>query len=242
MSGHEITDETLVAYLDGALSAEACAQVEAALASDAGLAERLAGLDVDMDALRAGLDGLLAQAPAVPLTPVPANSNWRPLQAAAAVALFVIGMGAGWGLTRDATPDWHQAVADYQVLYTTETLDAAPLDAKARAAGLTRVSERLGLALDAEKLALDGMTFQRAQMLRHEGAPLAQIAFLGDDGAPIALCIMRADEKTVRETIEIAGLNASTWAGGGYTYILIGPADAQRLDEAAKVLQSRMPG
>ncbi|MEM1298745.1 MAG: hypothetical protein AAGH68_05640 [Pseudomonadota bacterium] len=242
MSGQEITDETLVAYLDGALPADAHADVEAALASDAGLAERLAGLGVDVGALKAGFDGLLAEAPTVALPPVTANSNWRPWQAAAAAALFVIGMAAGWGLSGDATPDWHQAVADYQVLYTTETLSATPLDAEARAAGLARVNERLGLTLDADALALDGMAFQRAQMLSHQGAPLAQIAFLDDNGAPIAFCIMKAEERAAREAIEIAGLSASTWAGGGFTYILIGPADASRLDAAAEILQSRMPG
>ena len=250
MSEHDITDETLVAYLDGALSDTEHARVDAALAADALLGERLAGLDLDTDALRDGFAHMLATAPAIaipepdasPRPQLAANKNRSPLQAVAAAALLAIGIGLGWGLGSDnnSAPGWHKAVADYQVLYTTDTLAAVPVSAEARAQGLATVNRHLGMDLTEEQLALDGMALQRAQILSFEGAPLAQVAFLDNAGIPIALCIMQGDSSEARAQIEIAGLNAATWSGGGYSYILIGPTDAGKLDTAASVLQSRL--
>ena len=245
MQPGEYSDADLVAYLDGGLDADTRASIEDAVATDPELAVRLGALSLDVDALRDGFDDLLGGAPDLEVPEPAPRRGWGFGWAAAAVALFAIGLGAGWGLApRGEAENWHQAVADYQVLYTTETLAATPLAAEARASGLANASERIGLELTEENLAVDGMTLQRAQVLSYEGAPLIQVAYLTDDGAPVAFCIMKAREAGSPDPrgFEIAGLEAATWEAGAHAFILIGPVDDEALGAKARSLASRFQG
>lgn len=247
MTAETPTDEELVAYLDGALPDAEADRIAQALARDGELAARLQALEVDMGALRAGFDDLVAGAPAlsVPEVPVhepaPAMSDgfWTLSRAAAvAVVMFGAGLGIGWSVAPTASaPDWHQAVADYQVLYTTATLTAVPMSDQGRAAGLAHVGHALGLALDESDVAIPGLTFQRAQILEHRGAPLAQLAYLDGAGNPVAFCFTRTGgSDQASRSVEISGLNAETWQQGGIGYILIGPAPAEDLRLAGQRL------
>ena len=245
MRSEDYSDADLVAYLDGGLDAQTRASLEAAVDTDPGLGERLAALSLDTEALREGFAALLADAPDQALPPPVARPGWGIGRAAAAAALLVIGLGAGWALApRGEAGHWHQAVADYQVLYTTETLAATPLPAEARASGLANASERIGLDLTEERLAVEGMTFQRAQVLSYQGAPLIQVAYLTDQGAPVAFCIMRAEDggDAAPEGAEIAGLQAATWQRGGHAFILIGPVEGRAVRASAEALAARFAG
>jgi len=55
----DFTDADLVAYLDGEAPEELHKDIDAALAADEGLAQRMEGLALPMDALRGGWDTLL---------------------------------------------------------------------------------------------------------------------------------------------------------------------------------------
>ena len=88
------TDEQLVAYLDGEVEHTPADEITAALANDPELANRLAALDFNKDALRSGFDTLLTQQqpPVLPIAPVAANNNWvlaGSMAASILVALFV---------------------------------------------------------------------------------------------------------------------------------------------------------
>lgn len=243
MTPDQITDEHLVAFLDGALDGAKHAAVAAALAGDANLRARLAALDLNLSALRDGFEAVLADAPPLEIAVPPTPAIWRPIHAAAAAAMLAIGFGLGWSGTQLGQPDpWHQAVANYQVLYTTQTLTATPLPPAAQEAGLRAVSAEIGLDLSKEALAVEGLDFQRAQILSHEGAPLIQVAYLTEDGAPVAFCFMRGQAVSDPEATTLSGLNASTWARAGYTFILIGPVDEAVLARAAQTLRDRLPG
>ena len=63
MERHDFTDEDLVGYLDGELSAERRAELEASLATDSALGDRLNALRVDTGAIQSAFDGLLGEAP-----------------------------------------------------------------------------------------------------------------------------------------------------------------------------------
>src|SRR5258708_21535087 len=58
-----ITDEDLVAYLDGELGPQRRSEIDAALKHDEHLRARLAELDIDKDAIRTVFDRLLTAAP-----------------------------------------------------------------------------------------------------------------------------------------------------------------------------------
>ncbi len=246
---HSVTDEDIVRFLDDEMALEDRASFEEVIAASPELGDRVLAMTLDVPSLRADWDDALSEAPALelpePVVPPVPHRSWAGWQmAAAAVMLFAVGLGLGLGYEPTAPEgDWHQAVADYQVLYTTETVTATPLSPEQRANGLALVSERVGVALSSEGIELDGLAFQRAQVLEFDGQPLAQLVYLDGDGLPIAFCIMRRTESdTGVADREIAGLNASSWQDGAHGYIVIGAATPAKIRAAADTLRSRMPG
>ena len=187
--------------------------------------------------------------------PVPANdagrplANWRLLAPMAASVVLAVGLALGLGalLARDGAPDadggslmageagWREYVAAYQALYTNATLASVEEDEAARRSELARVGAAIGLDLPLEALdASPAVTFKRAQLLGFEGRPLAQLAFLGGTGDPIALCIIRSGGNGAGEAggaaspVEVAtmeGLSTASWSRGGFEYLLIGGTD-----------------
>lgn len=242
----QITDEDLVAFLDGQADEALSARVAQAIAEDPAMGARVEALDFNADQFRKGFDALLTAAPDVPvpvLEAAPAAaSGWGGWRAAAAAAvLFVAGLGVGWSLGQgERTSEWHQAVADYQVLYSTATLTNLQMGADQRAESLARTSQDLGLALTIDQVSVPGLVFQRAQILDFNGQPLAQLTYLDGDGNPIAFCVTASDRDAAAKDEEISGLNAVTWAQGGMGFILIGPAPAKTLSDAQATLADQI--
>lgn len=239
--GETVTDETILRYLDGHLTGEELAAFEAALASDGTLQARMAEMDADVVPIRAGMEALLREAPVFDLPePAAKPTVWR--YAAAAIVIFALGLGAG-RLLPDGTgaTDWHQAVADYQALYTTDTVAAVPMPLEIRQAGLARTSAALGLDLSAAADAPEGLTFQRAQILQIDGEPLAQLVYLDATGAPIAFCITaREGRNAAPSDARLSGLRAQIWRDGGYGFILIGDTATESLRIAAEDLRRKI--
>lgn len=240
----DISDGMLTAYLDGELDAANAARIEAALATDATLAARLAALDVPMDALRQGFDAVLAQAPALPAVTAPrqaANSNIRQWAAAAMLAVG-IGLGALWSPlgAPDPLADWKMAVANYQVLYVAETLDIGDPMPEETIERLAELSDALGRDLSAAS-AVDGLELRRAQMLGLGDEPLIQIAYLGDGNVPFAICVTRVggtDYAPRNETL--AGLASAHWVRDGFGYLVIGGDDLGLVEKIAGQLHGRI--
>lgn len=260
MTEDSITDEQLVAYLDGALSDDAAARIAAAIDADPILAARAEALSPDLSALRAEMDAMLGQAPAMDIpadlqTDVPdalpdalpvsrpvSRIIWWPAAAAAVFAL-AIGLGVGLSMNRAAPPDWMQAVADYQELYGPETLAGPALSDTQRAAGLRRVADAMALPLTAERVALRGLTLQRAQLLTIDGGPLVQIAYTDASGAPVALCLTRTDGADRPPRTRVYGTqNAVEWQLDGIGYILIGRVPPATLLAGQKDVSAQFAG
>ncbi len=166
---------------------------------------------------------------------------------AASFALTVFGggivtgvlLGPGRSVHETAQRNWVDAVAEYVSLFTADTLAGMPTEDLAQQAGLRRVSTALGINITQDKLAgLPSIAFKGTQLLRFEGKPIAQIAFLSDTGKPVAICIIRTQRPaeppsaTRRE-----GLNIVHWITDGYGYMVIGdvPQDAlTRISDAAR--------
>ena len=236
-----VTDEQLVAFLDGALSEAETAEIGLALTQDPELAGRLEALSVDLEPLQTGMAGVLASAPTLDLPSDQRRSAPLGSLAAAAAAIFAVGMAAGWALIPKGQPDWHQAVASYQVLYSEATVSAVPLGAEQREAGLAAVSKALGVTLTAESVAVEGLTFRRAQILEWNGAPLAQLVYQDADGRPIALCLHRVNSGPVdRQAVTLSGMNGVTWRRGDMGFIAIGPVKRADMDRIAERLWARV--
>ncbi|MDF3935801.1 anti-sigma factor family protein [Pseudomonas citronellolis] len=253
-----VSDETLVAFIDGELDAEQAREVEARIAADAELAQRLDSLCSGCRGLDEAFDALLAQAPVerlgaslAPATRPQASSQRSGVKrrwlAFAAAACLVLGMGAdrlllgALGGHHDEEASWRQRVADYMSLYTVQTLDHLSVEDSLRQAQLTSVGARLGLALPAADLQLDGASLRRAQILEYDGVPIAQLTYLDERYGPMALCITRGDGKpSALEQERREGMNLVYWKDAGHAYLLIGHQPPQDLQSMAAGLRERL--
>lgn len=247
-NARHFTDEDLTAFLDGEADDALVQALSAALETDAALEARLASLDVPMDALRAGFDSLLGQAPAMPtIDPVVASNamprRWGGWAAAAAVVLaFGAGAYGGYSYEKPAKPlTWMQAAASYQTLYVNYTLDVPSPDIAEVQAQLARISQSVGHDLSGAQ-AIEGLDFKRAQVLGYNGKPLAQIAYVNAKGEPMALCVIKISKSVTQDIVvqTMGDLAAAHWKADGYAYLLIGGSDQTAVETWAKVVQTNI--
>ncbi|MDP2621197.1 MAG: zf-HC2 domain-containing protein [Hyphomicrobiales bacterium] len=265
------TDEELVAYFDGELAPDRRAAVEKHLADESELRRRLELMIRGGRPFRQVFDLMLQDAPTDRLEAIlentaaaagdgqaPAGRAWplsRAASVAAALALFLAGMGVGSLVVplkpppavpvaeqpADRSEDWRQAVAGYLSLYTSETLANVPDDAAVKEQELAAVADKLGLSLTLDRIDLANVEFKRAQLFDYEGKSLVQLAYLDPDFGPVAFCIIAdGDESEPARTEERLGMNIVYWAQQGYGFMVIGRAPADRLRPLADSLAARL--
>ncbi|MEM8837243.1 MAG: hypothetical protein AAGE89_04060 [Pseudomonadota bacterium] len=237
------SDADLTAYLDGELDLASERELEVALARDPDLVGRLEALDFPRDEVKTAFDTLLDKAPPPPVRPkaTPRTGQFRPLLIAASLTIGIaIGSFVSSPVNHDLTDDWKLAVANYQVLYVTETLAPDDPDPEGTEARIEAFSETLGRDL---RPALNsvGLTFRRTQMLGLNGAPLVQMAYLSEGGVPFAICITRVDETDYAPRAEtLIGQAAAHWVDDGIGFLVIGGADEAFVENIARDLSARL--
>jgi anti-sigma factor RsiW len=247
-----ITDEELVAYLDGMLDTSRRADIDVALTSDEAVAARLRALDVDTAAIRTAFDLLDTAEPVARLRErlaaagrVSSKRRWTDLRWQSMAATLLLGAAMGYGATHliagGKQTDWRTAVADYQVLYTASTLTPLRIDPTAQAAEVERAGNAIGRPITLAALQVAGLDFKRAQILGYHGRPLVQFAYLDRAGTPVAFCAMRTGEADgpVRTT-ELRGLAAASWTRGGYAFVVIGGTQPEAVQRVATELSLRV--
>jgi anti-sigma factor RsiW len=250
----EEDDRELTAYLDGERDAGERGALEARLATDAKLRERLEALHDAGDDLRGAFDALLDAAPLAKMrarletgvaTPAArAASPWRfraaAIAAAAAIVAFVAGFGAGhWAPGGDVADrdDWRQSVTEYMALFTQETFGQTPSPRLGEE--LAALSQRLDTPLDGDRLKVDDLSPRRAELLQYEGAPLGQIGYV-DGATPVAFCILRDGEADAAFAASSQdGFAVASWAQGGRGFMLIGKIPLERLTTLARALKDK---
>ena len=211
-----IDESTLLAYVDGALSAQQRERVETALAHDSALRVKMdemrasclpyqsAYAQVVTPPLPAGLASRIAALINVADAPQPARAHSRRpwmWAGAALAASFVLGLVApaliarpepaqtAQALPANSSP-WIEAIASYQALYVRATVDQAP-DTAARARHvLAEFAAGSASVVTVPNLQDAGLTFKRIQRLGYNDAPLLQIVYLPSEGKPAALCVL----------------------------------------------------
>jgi anti-sigma factor RsiW len=253
-------DETdLLAYTDGNLSPQRMAEVEAMVACSPELAARVA-------AMRASALPYGAAYEAQPLPPLPAGlsariadlieadshrhqtrrSSWPRLVAAfaagvvcCAVSWTLLSTGRPLTVTAQGVSPWIQAVADYQQLYSRETLTHVTEDHQMSEQIISELRVGDGMSVRVPDLRSAGLTFKRVQRLSFHQQPVVQMVYLPEHGDPIALCVTRdarADQDP--HTQQIDELSTVTWRRGNLGYVLLGKAPAQSMLELAQHLAS----
>ncbi|NKL18048.1 anti-sigma factor family protein [Rhizobium leguminosarum] len=257
------SDEDLTAFIDGELTAEEAARIEAIVNEDESTAERLEFLaraslpfkqafaPLLSEAPREKLQAMLAAIPAQQSAKsglAPAFASRRRFLGALAASLVagiaidraVIGIGARFS-AKDENSEWRAVVADYISLYTAETLAGPAPGREDQAAQLVPLDEKLGLSLSPEAVSLPGIEFKRALLLQYDGKALAQIAYLDPETGPMALCIVKSDKGSTAPDLESRkGMNVVYWSNATHAFMLIGRIPVDRVQELAENARSRL--
>jgi anti-sigma factor RsiW len=157
-------------------------------------------------------------------------------------ALRLLPQLTGGGAIMTASTDssvspWIAAAAGYQQLYTRNTVASLEPDLRASAATIAEIHEDDGLAVQIPDLRSQGLSFKRVQRLNFRGKPLVQIVYLPEQGAPVALCVLKeakADAAPASDRVE--GMDVVVWRRGQLGYALIGEHGGRDLEALGKQL------
>ncbi|MBV8404949.1 MAG: anti-sigma factor [Gammaproteobacteria bacterium] len=251
-----IDESDLLAYADGSLSSERMAEIEAAVARSPELAARLAAMRASALPYRAAYEAQPAPPLPARLTArvaelIEANSgrprarkSWPRLVAAfaagvvcCAVSWTILSSGRPLESTAGGMSPWIHAVADYQQLYSRETLANVTEDHRLSDRVISELQVADGMSVRVPDLRSAGLIFKRVQRLSFHQQPVVQMVYLPEQGDPIALCATRDarpnEEPHVRQIDELITVS---WRRGNLGYVLLGRAPAQSMLELAQRL------
>ncbi|MBV8041328.1 anti-sigma factor [Pluralibacter sp.] len=240
------SDELLVAWLDNELDPARRRELEARLALDVELAQRLALFKQSSLPFKAAFEPLLSVAPVGRLLPpdVPAFSLSRRHLIAAAVGFLALGVAGDRLLMRVTREEenWRDLVAHYMVLYTPETLADTPSRASLETQ-LKMVGQQLGLPLSVDALTIPPAILKNARLLAYDEQFIAQITWLYPQSGPLALCITHnRDARIAAGSERRLGMNIVYWASVSHQFMVIGHNPEGQIRELATVLQQHIRG
>lgn len=248
----ELSDELLVAYVDGQLARKQTRAVEAVLDQDDVLAARVdalkhahARLEAAFEAILAGeeLDVSAASVPQQEGLLVPwytVKLSVAALGIAAALALAITGYGwplslPGLGSAPVLTPPastatlgmttWQNEAARAHALLSRQTLEVIPDSQANHRPFAFQLSNILGAEPKVPNLDAEGFTFIRAQLLHFSGEPFVQILYLGETGAPLALYAKMGEREGSPKEGHVGAVGTIAWAQDGISYLLAGEAE-----------------
>ena len=156
-------------------------------------------------------------------------------------AVLRLGPGAAAGFqsasvgSAGSARSWVAAAAGYQQLYSRDTLEYVDGNADLSKKTLDEIRGEDGLAVNIPDLRAAGLTFKRVQRLRFGDRALVQIVYLPQQGAPVALCVMKEtkpDQAVAEQRID--SMNVVTWRQAELGYALIGKPGQVDLATLAK--------
>lgn len=252
-----ITDPALLerisAYVDGALSPDAMAEIEALAASDPAVLaeiESLQALDLQLnDAFDQMLElpgadalppALQPPAPKSAASVPPANLNRAPRwgfgQIAAMLAMLLVGAGGGWFVAQQSAPatqvaearGWMAEVADYHRVYATQVRHLAEVPASEKDHIEAWLGSTTGVPFTTPDLSAAGYTFQGARLLVAAGKPVSQLLYTDAAGQVLAICAIAggdADAADVFTPRDFGDVQMVNWKTGSASYVVVGTPD-----------------
>ncbi|MGR3793162.1 hypothetical protein [Vannielia sp. SX4] len=167
-----------------------------------------------------------------------ANENRQPFfssSIAAALALLLVGAGAGALMTRalvpgteladgHATRGWMDEIADYHRVYARQVAHLVEVPASEKDHIETWLGKETGVPFSVPDLAASGFTFQGARLLVAGGKPVAQLLYTDADGQVMALCMLGregpgSEEFTPRS---FDGVEMVRWLAPGAAWVAVG--------------------
>jgi anti-sigma factor RsiW len=226
----ELSDELLVAYVDGRLAKDQKRAVAKVLDQDKVLARRVEVLKDAHQRLEAAFDAILAGAEQELMSTVPLAPPASPTQrrngltklgfATAGVGLALLLLVFGFGLPERTTEiamengapipaepappramSWHERALIAQPLLSRESVEVDPASQSNRDLVGFQLARSLGPEAKVPDLASQGLKFRRGQLLRADGKPMAQLLYLGATGGPLALYLVQGGGGGSREPV-----------------------------------------
>ena len=247
MSGQRVPIEEadLHAYVDGLLSEERRAEVEAFLAANPQDAERVRAYKKQNEMLRALFDPALDE-------PIPAE--WQSLQRrwnlpvkryGAISAWIIIGAVVGWALRGAYTgrPAEHVAFAKQAAIahavYTPEVRHPVEVGAEQEEHLVSWLSKRLGAPLKTPRLSNLGYDLVGGRLLPGNQGPVAQFMYQDNKGQRLTLYV-RTDARTHRETAfrfaQESSVGVFYWLDRQFGYALSGEVEKGELLRVANTI------
>lgn len=251
-----ISEHDLHGYVDGLLPPERRAEVSAWLAEHPDEAERV---DAYMR-----LNAELQQAYSMPQQPwdIPAPRPQPPrwMQAAAMVALTLLGAAGGWWVNESRHSDYEQnqaqTLAQVQQrtlqqeieqnlvlparvshrVYTPEVLHPVEVRRDQQQHLVGWLSKRLGKPVNAPDLEAQGFMLMGGRLLPATDGPAAQFMYENDAGQRLTLYVRQAEDKkqeTAFRRFSQDGLSSFYWVDAGLGYALTGDISPEQLMHSA---------
>jgi len=259
----ELSDELLVAYVDGQLARAQTKAVEKVLKQDEVIARRVDALKEAHSRFESAFEAILAGElneitlradPYVRTTePVAAQAKGKPI---ASVVLIAILAGlAGYAvpiILPELTPvrymlpkqtarlpsSWQDDVARMQSLLTRSSLEVGLTSQGNRDLVAFELAQAIGPSLKVPNLDPQGLKLVRGQLLQYRGKPLGQILYLGTRGAPVALYALPSDSTSEPEFTKAGDVGMVSWSEGGISYLLAAEGDEDFLVRTAEKIRN----
>jgi anti-sigma factor RsiW len=245
-----VTEDELHAYVDGELPADRQPAIEAWLATHPDDMARVT-------AWRALADAIRARYGAVATEPVPARltlrqieragRSWRGWAAAASVAAFLLGGGAGWLAHGVATPTPNAAArstaeaVDAYKLYVVEVRHPVEVPGNEEAHLTQWLSRRVGYQLRIPDLSPVGLKLVGGRLLPGPRGAAAFFMYEGPSGERFTLYSTRAGgpDSALRYNDD-GKVGALYWADGDVAYVVNGEANRERLHKVAESVYAQI--
>lgn len=240
------SNEHIIAYLDGTLDLVRGRALHRDRQMDPELDAYIRSMEVEMTRIAQDAEQMLADPPAFTFKkPDTGGGFMRPMAIAASIAtVFAGGFVSAWLLRGDGGPPtkWVEAVAEYQMLYSGDTLTLLEKTEDQRAREVAAIGRKLDIILAHSDLQVEGLTLQRSQYLTFKGQPLVQFAYLDANKNPVAFCIIKRKAKKDQPPTsrKVHGQPAIIWSKGNYGYVVIGKSPPATVKEAAEKLKARL--
>jgi anti-sigma factor RsiW len=248
---NRITDQDLHAFMDGELDSEARAEVEAWLGEHPEDTKKLGQWQTQATRLHELYDDVLRE-------PVPpqikdalartAQPGGRPAwrRAAAALALLVVGLGAGWlvrgeFIQNDGENFIRQAVGAHMV-FVGEKRHAVEVWANEEKHLVAWLSKRLKHPVKAPYLADAGFRLVGGRLLADQDAPAAQFMYEDPAGRRVTLYTRRTRgaDNAAFHFQERDGVAAFYWVGGPLAFALMGEMKRAELLTLARMVSNQL--
>ena len=249
-----VTEDELHAYVDGELPADRKEAVANWLAAHPGEAATVAAWRAQAEAIRARF-GAVAQEPVparLKLEQIMRQSgagrrSFAAFAAAAAVAAFVIGGGAGWfARGASATPSSFSTITadalDAYKLYVVEVRHPVEVPGSDRAHMTQWLSKRFGTALQVPDLESIGLKLVGGRLLpgpTGEAAAFYMYENVSGERFTIYCAKATAPESALRYKTDESSA-AFYWVDGKVAYVVSGPADREKLEKVTKTVYEQV--